>query len=234
MATTQFILFKSLPVEARQRVWFWALPSPLVLSLTNKSNSRSQQDQDASPSSLKYALASYIPPPPSMLGVCRESRSVAKMHYQLGFSAIVGQPIYFDFKNDILDCADARLDFSLHCPGVVGDVKKVENVCTSALQWVDEGLVMGLLEQFEGLRKMVADDDDEVLLFPDGMPDYDGFIARALDVIQGMQEDGKKEKRYTRPVVLFRDYSEIQRLRMDATHWHNIVEDKDGLNGDNN
>lgn len=236
----EFTVFRNLPVNVQQGVWFHALPRPRVFALESTENPHVHVDDDGFVSirQITYLLET-LEPPPIILQVCRDSRGVALRHYQAAFGAINGNPIYFSFQRDILDCTFTCLDFGNHMPGLLKDLARVENLCTSAAShWVDERLVLNRLAQFKSLRVMVTEwieqEDEEVLFpeewFPEGMPMYEDFVDEAIVAI-GMMAEGKG-KEYKEPLVLYRDYSDIVQLKHDVNHWWTILEENGDDDGD--
>lgn len=221
----EFTFFRELPVNVQLRVWFHALPRARVLTLKDSHVSHNEETDDPHYTFNFETFADQ----PIVLQICQQSRALALQYYKLAFGAINNDvPIYFNFQRDILDCADACIDFDSTCPGLLRDVKRVENLCSSAHHWTGDDLVLDRLSRFKNLKIMVSDwldEDDAAAVFPEGVPMYEDFVHEAIVAI-GMMAEGKG-KEYEEPLVLYRDYSDIVQVRNNVNHWWTILEEND-------
>lgn len=98
-----FIYFPKLPGELRQEIWILSLPGPRdILIRLDPQNMRAMDvsdiKEDENPYYRAKACAGALP---AQLHVNQESRSVAKIYYELDFKEQTrGRPIYVDFKID--------------------------------------------------------------------------------------------------------------------------------------
>jgi hypothetical protein len=101
-----FTLFPHLPFELRALIWYYALPPPRFIHIPElHTNPIPTTPPHRSPST--FLSLSSASPPPTLLSICRESRSfiLTTGNYTLSFRSVYNsQPgrTYFNFDKDVL------------------------------------------------------------------------------------------------------------------------------------
>jgi hypothetical protein len=141
-APTTFPLFNCLPLELREMIWVEALPDARLLMLRipegiipalNRANERRRPRIVPR---LIHRIFHCGTPPPVLLGVNAESRTVALRHYRLGL-APQGFPeprIYVDFDRDVVALSDAIMasDEGQNLFRATPDLARARRVCVAS------------------------------------------------------------------------------------------------------